>query len=360
MVDDLSRASSSVTPVLVVDDDPAARRATCRVLKQAGYSVQEAGSVGEARRALGRGGIGVLVLDVFLPDESGIELLRQLKREQAEVDVIMLTGCPAKRDMNEAIQLGATSFLKKPLDAFLLEGQVAAAQHSHDAKCRARERSTVLQACLRDTQAMLDHVPRHLAQQLAGAWDLRHVETGSHVRRIGAYSEALGVGLGLAAADAETLGQVAKLHDVGKIAIPDAILAKPGKLTAQEFEIMKLHPKAGADMLSGANHPFLERAAIVALRHHERWDGSGYPGQLRGDDCPYDARIVAVADVYDALGQRRCYKPGWTEAEIEKYFMDNTGRLFEPKIVEALLDERPRLREIARTFPEAPTEPASA
>jgi two-component system response regulator RpfG len=352
MVAHLSKSLHSAAPVLVVDDDPAARRAACRVLKQAGYEVRQAGSAGEARVALRCGGIGVVVLDVVLPDESGIELLRQLKGEHSDVDVVMLTGCPGRLDMSEALRLGATSYLRKPLDPFVLEGQVAAAQYSHEAKCQARARSTALESALRDTKAMLDHVPRHLAKQFAGAWDLRHVETGAHVRRIGAYSEAIGLSLGLASDDAQTLGQVAMLHDIGKIAIPDSILTKPGRLTTEEFEIMQLHPKAGAEMLGGASHPFLERAAQVALRHHERWDGSGYPGGLRNEDCPYDARIVAVVDVYDALGQARCYKPGWTDAEIEKYFVESSGRLFEGKIVEALLDGRPRLREIAKTFPE--------
>jgi response regulator RpfG family c-di-GMP phosphodiesterase len=350
----LSRAHIDAASVLVVDDDPTARRATCRVLKQAGYEVRQAASAGEARQALGCGGIGVVVLDVFLPDENGIELLRELKREQADVDVVMLTGHPATQDMGESLRLGATSYLRKPLDPFVLEGQVAAAQYAHEARRSARERSAALEACLRDTKAMLDLVPRRLAQQLAGAWDLRHIETGAHVRRIGAYSEALGVSLGMARDDAETLGQVAMLHDIGKVAIPDSILTKPDRLTSEEFAVMQLHAKAGAEMLGGASHPFLERAAQVALRHHERWDGSGYPGRVRGEDCPYDARIVAVADVYDALGQARCYKPAWTEAQIESYFVDNSGRLFETKIVEALLDGRPRLRQIASTFPELP------
>lgn len=328
----------------------------CRVLRHAGYEVQQARSVSEARRALGAGGIGVVVLDVVLPDENGIELLRQLRREHADVDVLICTGCPAKCDMDEAFRLGASSYLRKPLDPFVLEGQVAAAQYLHQARCLARERSTALEASLRDTQAMLDRVPRCLAQQLAKAWDLRHVETGSHVRRIGAYSEALALSLGMPSDDAETLGQVAMLHDIGKIAIPDAILTKPGRLTAEEFAIMKRHPEAGADMLVGAGHPFLERAAQVALRHHERWDGSGYPGGLRGEDCPYDARIVGVVDVFDALGQPRCYKRGWSEDEIERYFVESSGKLFERPIVEALLDSRPRLRDIATSFPEAPLE----
>lgn len=343
--------------VLVVDDDPSARRATCRILKQAGYELREASTVRGARRALSDGGIGVIVLDVVLPDESGIELLRQLKSEQSDVDILILTGCPAKCDMGEAIRLGATSYLRKPIDPFVLQVQVAAAQHSHEEKVGARQCRAALERSLRDTQGMLDRLPRQLAKQLSSAWDLRHVETGAHVRRMGAYSEALALALGFAVDDASTLGQVAMLHDIGKIAIPDAILGKPGKLTEQEFEVMKLHAKAGGDMLSGADHPFLQRAAQVALRHHERWDGSGYPGKLRGDACPYDARIVAAADVYDALGQTRCYKPGWSDREIEEYFRRNAGQLFEARIVEALLDSRPRLREIASSFPEVSPAP---
>jgi response regulator RpfG family c-di-GMP phosphodiesterase len=344
--------------VLVVDDDPAARRTTCRILKHAGYLLKEAGSVGGARHALLDGGIGVMVLDVILPDASGIDLLRQLKGEQSDVDVVMLTGCPAKKDMGEAIALGASSYLRKPIDPFVLQVQVAAAQHSHEEKVRARQRSSALESSLRDTRSMLERLPRQLAKQLSSAWDLRHVETGAHVRRMGAYSEAVALALGFAVDDAETLGQVAMLHDIGKIAIPDAVLAKPGKLTAEEFEVMKLHAKAGGDMLAGADHPFLQRAAQVALRHHERWNGTGYPGNLRGEACPYDARIVAAADVYDALGQKRCYKPGWSEREIEDYFRRSSGELFEAKIVEALLDSRPRLREIAGSFPELASEPS--
>jgi response regulator RpfG family c-di-GMP phosphodiesterase len=338
--------------VLVVDDDPTARRATCRVLKQAGYDLREASTVRGARRALLDGGIGVMVLDVVLPDENGIELLRQLKSEQSDVDILILTGCPARYDMSEAIRLGATSYLRKPIDPFVLQVQVAAAQHSHEEKVCARQSRSALESSLRDTRVMLERLPRHLAKQLTSAWDLRHVETGAHVRRMGAYSAALALALGFAADDADTLGQVAMLHDIGKIAIPDAILTKPGKLTEQEFEVMKLHAKAGGEMLAGSDHPFLQRAAQVALRHHERWDGSGYPGNLRGEACPYDARIVAAADVYDALGQARCYKPGWSEREIEQYFQRNSGLLFEARIVEALLDSRPRLREIAGSFPE--------
>jgi two-component system response regulator RpfG len=348
----LSSFINSAAPILVVDDDPSARRAAGRVLRRAGHDVRHAGSVREAREALERGTIAVILLDVLLPGESGLDLLRELSRDQTDIVVIVLTGYPARPDMSEALRLGAASYLCKPFDPLVLEGLVTAAQHTYEAKRRDRARACAVEASLRNARAMLEQVPRHLARGLAGAWDLRHVETGAHVRRIGAYSEALASSLGMTADDAETLGQVAMLHDIGKIAIPDAILAKPGRFTTEEFEIMKAHPKIGAEMLAGVAHPFLERAAQVALRHHERWDGSGYPGGLRGEDCSYDARIVAVADVYDALGQARCYKPSWTDTEIEAYFVEKAGRLFDRRVVEALLDGRPRMREIAKSFPD--------
>jgi response regulator RpfG family c-di-GMP phosphodiesterase len=343
---------SSSAKVLVVDDDPVARRSVCRALQSVGYEILQAASAGEARKALDRGDIGVMVLDVVLPDMNGLELLRQLYGEHTDVDVVVLTGSPARWDRAEAFRCGASSYLRKPFDPFMLEGQVAAAQHAHRAKRLQRHQCSSLETSLRDVQGMLDRLPRQLAQHFTGAWDLRHVETGAHVRRMGAYSEVLALSLGFEPDDAITLGQVAMLHDIGKLAIPDAILAKPGKLTPEEFEVMKLHPAAGARMLADIEHPFLVRAAEVALRHHERWDGSGYPGGLIGEKCPYDARIVAVADVYDALGQPRCYKPGWSDDEIDAYFRKTSGTLFEPKIVDALLESRPRLVEIAARLPD--------
>ena len=165
------------------------------------------------------------------------------------------------------------------------------------------------------------------------------------------------VALGATQDDATMLGEVAVLHDIGKIVIPDSILCKPGPLTPAEFEIMKRHPAEGARLLRAGAHPFFDQAALVAAWHHERWDGSGYPDHLRGEECPLDARIVAVADVYDALGQARCYKAAWSPEQISAYFAKASGTQFEPKIVDALFDSLPRLRELAVEFPDSGTFP---
>jgi putative two-component system response regulator len=209
-----------------------------------------------------------------------------------------------------------------------------------------------MEASLAEGLAQWDQLPRKLAESLCGAWDLRHVETGAHVRRIAAYSEVLASAVDMSSHDALQLGHAALLHDIGKIAIPDAILTKPGRLTEQEFEIMKRHTTEGARLLSGVEHPLLQRAAVVALRHHERWNGSGYPDGLRGDACPLDARIVAVVDVYDALGHARCYKTAWSEERIATFFREGSGTQFEARIVDALFNCAPRLKQLAQEWPE--------
>ncbi|MES1174556.1 MAG: HD domain-containing phosphohydrolase [Myxococcales bacterium] len=342
----------SPSAVLVVDQEPQLWRSASRALERTGVDVLHASSGMAARTALRTGNIAVVVLDIDPPNADAMALLRDVHRDFPEVELITLGSAGSKWRIHESLNCGASSFLGKPLDPLLLNAQVSAARRSFEMNRRHRTRYLSLEGSLQEARWLLEELPRQLAQQLCSAWELRHVETGAHIRRIGDYSELLAVQLGFDAAAATTLGHLAMLHDVGKMAIPDAILTKPGKLTVEELAIMKLHPEVGARMLTGLRHPFLDRAATVALCHHERWDGSGYPGKLRADECPEDARIVAVADVYDALGQARCYKPGWSNDAIVSYFRESSGTLFEPRIVAALLDNLPRLREIAMQLPE--------
>jgi response regulator RpfG family c-di-GMP phosphodiesterase len=254
--------------------------------------------------------------------------------------------------MQMALAGGAVGYLLKSADALVIEAQVESALRQLRAQRSVHAAHARAECSLADVLSRWDALPKDIALRLCGAWDLRHVETGAHVRRIGVYTEALALRLGLSRNASAELGNTAILHDVGKLAIPDAILSKPGRLTEAEMAIMKLHTVEGARMLSGIHHPFFERAALVALQHHERWDGSGYPGGLRADECPEDARIVSLVDVYDALGTPRCYKAAWDERRIVAYFRECSGKQFEARQVEALLDTLPALRELAAQFPE--------
>lgn len=181
-------------------------------------------------------------------------------------------------------------------------------------------------------------VQRQLVFLLGEAVESRSKETGAHVKRVSIISEALALGIGLSSDEAEVIRYAAPLHDIGKIAIPDRILNKPGKLEGEEWDKMKEHAQIGQNILSRSPQRIFQVAAVIAGQHHERWDGQGYPHGLAGEEIPVAARIVAVADIFDALGSKRCYKEPWADDEILAFFKDQSGKIFDPKIADVLLN----------------------
>jgi response regulator RpfG family c-di-GMP phosphodiesterase len=339
--------------VLLVDDEVPVRRGLRRILEGAGYAVCEAGALAAASQALDDGAVDVVVLDLGLAGESGLSLLTHPRFVAGDAVAVVHTASRDRQSMKRALAGGASSYLLKSADTFSLEAQIEAALEQLRVRRESSEHRRSLEDSLRDAAQCWWELPRDIALNFCTAWDLRHVETGAHVRRIAAYTEALATAVGFSAADAANLGDVAILHDIGKLVIPDAILTKPGSLTAEEICIMRLHASEGARLLAGIRHPFFERAAMVALRHHERWDGGGYPDGLVGTACPLDARIVALVDVYDALGTKRCYKPAWEESRIVEYMQAQRGKQFEARLVDGILDCLPRLRHLAAEIPES-------
>ena len=176
--------------------------------------------------------------------------------------------------------------------------------------------------------------------------ETRSRETGHHVRRVAQYSYLLALGLGMEEKEADLLRSVSPMHDIGKVAIPDSILLKPGKLTEEEFQQMKNHTLIGHQLLRHSKREMLQAASIVALQHHEKWDGSGYPNGLKGEDIHLYGRITAVADVFDALGSSRPYKKAWELEDIIKLLADEKGKHFDPKVVDAFMDMLPRILEV--------------
>lgn len=357
----LTRVAGATGRVLVVDDEPELRAALRRILGAAGYEVLEARSIAEASGILDELPVDVVVLDLGLPDGSGLELLKVAKQAWPTTAVLVLTASNAIEDMRAALRLGASAYLHKPADALTLQAQVrevltrsrAYAAASKLGRFGGRSQAEANGGTPpSDFTTSFDHLPVHLASQLTRAWDLRHVETGAHVRRVEESTRILARALGTSDAEAARLGQVAMLHDIGKIAIPDAILTKPGKLTQEELAIMQRHAEIGGDMLSGSGHPFLDLAATVARNHHERWNGSGYPDGLVGDACPWQARLVGVVDVYDALGHARCYKEAWTRGQLIDFFEAKTGSMFDPHMAEALLSHIERLELVKSQYPD--------
>jgi putative two-component system response regulator len=308
--------------ILIADDDLAMRRSMRKQVEAWGFKVEEAES---GRQALGLLAVNpkrLVLTDIDMPDGDGFDLLNEITRCYPQSGVIMVSGMTHEKIIDAAIEGGAVGYVQKPVRLPELKSQVMHA--------------------IRELQANVSQVNLDIAREYARLFvltsDLHHIETGAHIRRIQKLSRHLALLAGCNAEHADLIGEAAGLHDIGKLAIPDAILKKPGPLTPEEFDIMKTHPVLGGQILSGARDPLLRLAHEVALHHHERWDGTGYPHALKGEECSLDARIVGLVDVYDALTERRVYKVPWPIEKVAAFFREKRGNAFQPKLVDLLLD----------------------
>ncbi len=340
--------------ILIVDDEPINIKVAQRYLRQAGY--EDFVTTTDSREALDiirREQPDVIVLDIMMPHVSGLNILEVVRgdRRLHHLPVLILTAACDDETKEHALELGATDFLTKPVKPTELAPRVRNAlvvkkHHDHMA-----EYSTRLEEEVRQRTAELAESRQELIHVLACAAEYRDQETGNHVIRVGRYSGIIARHLGLEPHRCELIEQAAWLHDVGKIGIPDAILLKKGRLENVEMDTMREHCEYGLNILRGIpqNHQFLSyssktikvkspillTAATIAVSHHERWDGSGYPLGLSGEQIPIEGRIVAVADVFDALSSVRPYKPALPLDQCMDMVQNDSGTHFDPKVVEA-------------------------
>jgi putative two-component system response regulator len=271
----------------------------------------------------------LILLDLHMPVLNGFEVLEQLGpliRGNGHLPVLVLTADVTPQVKRQALAAGAKDFLTKPLDRIEVQLRVTNL-------LEMRLHNAVLEASVVERTAKLQDAQLETLQRLATAAEYRDDDTGQHTKRVGALAAAIARNLGLKPPQIEAIERAAPLHDVGKIGISDLILLKPAKLTDEEFEIIKTHTTIGAKILSASSSPLLQLAEVIALAHHERWEGNGYPAQLAGKDIPIEGRIVTIADVFDALMHDRPYKKAWALpdaiAEIER----QSGRQFDPDLV---------------------------
>lgn len=292
----------------------------------------------------------LLIVDYMMPAPDGIEVIRRLRGAAHPVDIpiLMVTADHEREVRYRALEAGATDFLTKPVDRIEFTSRVKnmlAIRRSH---VLLADRAALLVSEVRRATAEIHSRERETIVRLSRAAEFRDPETGAHIQRMAAYSELIAGRMGLEAELRERILAAAPMHDVGKLGTPDHILLKPGRLTPEEFGIMKQHAAIGWEILRDSSSPVLQLAAEVAHAHHEKYDGSGYPQGLRGDDIPLSGRIVAVADVFDALTSERPYKKAW---ELEKSFdfvREGRGSHFDPACVDAFLagaDEVPAIRD---------------
>ncbi|MFQ3611001.1 MAG: HD domain-containing phosphohydrolase [Fimbriimonadales bacterium] len=327
--------------ILVVDDEPTTLEFLVELLSSAGYRYVYATSrVEPVPEILETVRPDLALIDWHLNGTEGDNLIRLIRAQSEDnmIPVVVLTADPSPAIKNQALTAGATDFLNKPFDvteALLRIRNLLELRHLH--RSLAREKHTVEQLLSERTRD-LELARLEILERLARAAEYRDDVTGQHIVRVGRLSEMIGRVLGLDETTLYQLRHAAPLHDVGKIGIPDSILLKPGTLTSEEHLTMRKHTLIGARILEGCPHETIEMARQIALSHHERWDGQGYPYGLAGETIPLWGRIVAVADAYDAMTHDRPYRLALSTEQALEELRQHSGTQFDPTIVEAFTD----------------------
>jgi putative two-component system response regulator len=342
-------AGLATARILIVDDETYICNILSRWLIGEGYECAVAQNAEKALVLLqADGAFDLLISDIMMPGQSGIELLEKVRKQHPDLAVIMATGLDKREVAIRTLQLGAYGYVIKPFDKNELIISVAGALERRRLTRESLAYEERLRQEVRDRTADIRGREEEIAIRLVSASEYRDGETGTHIRRMGAYSAVLAEALGWGQQAVDMIRIAAPMHDVGKIGVSDAILLKPGKLTEEELEKVKEHSAIGAGILDGSHIPLLKMAADIARYHHEKWDGSGYLQGLRGEDIPEAARIVAVADVYDALSNDRIYRKALPEEEVLAIMREGRGTHFDPRIYDCFLELLPFFRQICQ------------
>ena len=328
-------------PIVAVDDEDANVLLLRRVLERGGYTrlttttdpTKVLTLVEEHRPRL-------VLLDLHMPRMDGFELMEQLGELEGESDgvpMLVLTADITDEAKRRALELGARDFLTKPIDHVELALRVRNLLQVQDLQDRLLAQNASLEEQVAARTRELEVARLEVLDRLALAGEYRDDDTQQHAWRIGRSSALMAAELGLGREQAELIGRAAPLHDIGKLGVSDAILRKPGPLSKEDFECVKRHAAIGAEILAGSSSSLLQMAQVIALSHHERWDGAGYPNGLAGEEIPLPGRIAAVADVFDALTHERPYKRAWDVDEAVAEIREGSGSQFDPAVVEVFL-----------------------
>ncbi len=365
--------------ILIVDDEQFIRDIVFRWLSREGYLCAKARDGEEALAILAQQEFALVVSDIMMPGMTGIDLLREIRTRYPQTAVIMLTGVDDRATATETIELGAYGYIIKPFEASELLINVTNALRRRELELERDRYEEQLEAAVGQRTRELQTTQDVTIYGLAVLAEYRDSETGGHIMRTQRYVHVLADHLAsfprfrdeLVPATIELFHKSTPLHDIGKVGVPDAILQKPGKLTPEEFEIMKQHTVYGRDAIAraesmlgvDAGNSFLRIARDITISHHEKWDGSGYPYGLAGEAIPLVGRIMAIIDVYDALVSRRIYKPPFTHRRALEIITEGDGRVmpghFDPDILTAFREKSEAIRQIAFTYADSDEERAA-
>ena len=325
--------------ILIVDDEPANVDLLSRLLERAGFGrIESTTDPCEAADLYVRYRPDLILLDLHMPGMDGLSVIDQLNEiaEASYLPILMMTGDLTPEARQDALSRGAKDFVTKPFHADEVLLRIRTLLETRFLYFQVQSQNQILEAKVRERTRDLEAAQIEIIERLARAAEYRDDKTGQHTERVGQMAALLARQMGLSDPQVSLIRRAAPLHDVGKIGIEDAILLKPGKLTAEEFDKMKRHTEIGQRILSGSRFGLLRVAEVIARTHHERWDGDGYVG-LKGDEIPLEGRIVAVADVFDALTQKRPYKAAWSIGDAIAEIDHQRSRQFDPEAVDAFL-----------------------
>ncbi len=355
--------------VLVIDDDEGIRKITQMLVEGLGHQVEPArdGIEGLAKLQLG---VDLVLLDVVMPGLDGFDVCRRIRQDPAgrDVPVIMVTTLETKEHRLHAVEAGANDFISKPVDETELRIRSASLLKMKEAQDEVKRYQTQLEDMIEERTSSLRKALEQMAdaQRVAYQAQLETVErlailaeykdkvTARHVQRMSEYSAVIARGLKLPPAEVELILHASRMHDVGKIAVPESILRKPSSLDPHEWTVMRQHSQIGSRILDNSSSQILQAGRVIALHHHERWDGAGYPQGLSGSDIPLWGRICAVADVFDAVTSERPYKPAFPNEEALQLLRDGRGKHFDPRVVDVFFECLEEILAIQDKFKDEP------
>ncbi len=352
----ISQEELTAASILVVDDEPANVKLLTKYLRMHGFN--DITSTMDAREVVPlcrSHNFNLILLDLNMPYMDGFEVMECLLNDESYVapPILVLTAQSAQEFRLRALQSGARDYVTKPFDHFELLARVNNLLEISLAQAALVSQNEELEERVRLRTDELHQTRLEVVRRLGRAAEYRDNETGMHIIRMSKISELLGRAAGMNEYDCDLLLNASPMHDIGKLAIPDQILLKPGKFEPEEWEIMKTHAQLGAELLDGSDTDLMCMARDIAATHHEKWDGSGYPKGLKGEEIPLVGRVVALADVFDALTSERPYKKAWPVEDAVEFIKEQCGKHFDPQLVDYFLTLLPEVTQIKEEYAES-------